>query len=158
MTHRWVALKVLGAALLILLTLSGAIDVLRAASPIEDVTLFGQAEVEVAELIRQKTPPRAVILHAPIHNSVVALTGRQSVMGYPGHLWTHGIDYGQRENEVKAIYRGGPESAKPLAHLNVDYVVIGPTELSQMQVAENFFAGLYTLVIDHAGYRIYRVK
>lgn len=158
LTHRWVALKVLGAALLILLTLSGAMDVLRAASPIEDVTLFGQAEVEVAELIRQKTPPRAVILHAPIHNSVVALTGRQSVMGYPGHLWTHGIDYGQRENEVKAIYRGGPESAKPLASLNVDYVVIGPTEQSQMQVAENFFAALYPVVIDHAGYRVYRVK
>ncbi len=158
LTHRWVVLKVLGAALLILLTLSGAMDVLRAASPIEDVTLFGQAEVEVAEMIRQKTPPRAVILHAPIHNSVVALTGRQSVMGYPGHLWTHGIDYGQRENEVKAIYRGGPESAKPLASLNVDYVVIGPAEQSQMQVAENFFTALYPVVIDHAGYRVYRVK
>ncbi|HEX9002072.1 MAG TPA: hypothetical protein VGB07_19345, partial [Blastocatellia bacterium] len=158
LTHRWVVLKVLGAALLILLTLSGAMDVFRAASPIEDVTLFGQAEVEVAEMIRQKTPPRAVILHAPIHNSVVALTGRQSVMGYPGHLWTHGIDYGQRENEVKAIYRGGPESAKPLASLNVDYVVIGPAEQSQMQVAENFFTALYPVVIDHAGYRVYRVK
>jgi uncharacterized membrane protein len=79
-------------------------------------------------------------------------------MGYPGHLWTHGIDYGQRENEVKAIYRGGPESAKPLAALNVDYVVIGPVENSQLQVAENFFAALYPVVIDHAGYRVYRVK
>lgn len=158
LAHRWAALKVMGAALLIVLTLSGAMDVLRAASPVEDVTLFGQAEVEVAELIRQKTPPRAVILHAPIHNSVVALTGRQSVMGYPGHLWTHGIDYGGRENEIRAIYRGGPESAKPLAALNVDYVVIGPAEQSQMQVAENFFAGLYPLIIDHAGYRVYQVR
>lgn len=158
LTHRFVVLKLVGVALLIVLTLSGAFDVLRAASPIEDVTLFGQAEVEVAELIRQRTSPRAVILHAPIHNSVVMLTGRQSVMGYPGHLWTHGIDYGVRENEVKAIYRGGPESAKPLASLNVDYVVIGPAEQSQLQVAENFFAALYPVVIDHAGYKVYRVK
>lgn len=156
--HRLIVLKVAAAVLLISLTLSGAIDVLRALSPIENLVLFGQAELEVAELIRQKTPPRAVMLHAPIHNSVVALTGRQSVMGYPGHLWTHGVEYGSRENDVKTIYRGGAESAKPLAALNVDYVVIGPAESSQLTVAENFFAAFYPLVIDHAGYRIYRIK
>jgi hypothetical protein len=157
-THRWVILKAAGMVLLIALTLSGALDVLRALSPVENVGLFSRADLEVAELIRQKTPPRSVILHAPIHNSVVALTGRQSVMGYPGHLWTHGIDYAARENQMKAIYRGGAESAKPLAELNVNYVVIGPAEQSQLQVAENFFAAFYPLVIDHAGYRIYQVK
>jgi len=157
-THRWVILKAAGVVLLIVLTLSGVLDVLRALSPVENVGLFSRADLEVAELIRQKTPPRSVILHAPIHNSVVALTGRQSVMGYPGHLWTHGIDYAARENQVKAIYRGGAESAKPLAELNVNYVVIGPAEQSQLQVAENFFAAFYPLVIDHAGYRIYQVK
>jgi len=157
-TQRFVVLKVVAAALLAVLTFSGALDVLRALSPVENVGLFSQADVEVAELIRQRTAPRAIMLHAPIHNSVVALTGRQSVMGYPGHLWTHGVDYGARENQVKTIYRGGAESAKPLAELNVDYVVIGPAEQSQLQVGENFFAALYPLVIDHAGYRIYRVK
>lgn len=158
LTHRFVVLKVAGAALLVILTLSGAMDVLRALSPVENVGLFTKADLEVANLIRQKTPPRAVILHAPIHNSVVALTGRQSAMGYPGHLWTHGIDYAARENQVKTIYRGGAESAKPMAELNVNYVVIGPTEQSQLQVGENFFAALYPLVIDHAGYRIYQIK
>ncbi len=158
MTHRFVILKVAGAVLLLILTLSGAMDVLRALSPVENVGLFSQADLEVAELIRQKTPPRAVMLHAPIHNSVVALTGRQSAMGYPGHLWTHGIDFAARENQVKTIYRGGAESAKPLAELNVNYVVIGPAEQTQLQVGENFFAALYPLVIDHAGYRIYQIK
>lgn len=159
LAHRWKALKLLGAALLIVLTLSGAIDVVRALSPVENVPLFGQAELEVAELIRQRTPPRAVILHAPIHNSVVALTGRQSVMGYPGHLWTHGIAYGQREASVKAIFRGGTDSARPLVELGIEYVVIGPAERSgELVVAETFFTESFPLVIDHAGYKVYRVK
>ncbi len=156
--HRFKVLKLVGAVLLAVLILSGAIDVVRALSPVENVTLFGKAELEVAELIRQKTPPRAVILHAPIHNSVVALTGRQSVMGYPGHLWTHGINYGQRENEVRTIYRGGAESARPLVALGIDYVVIGPPELGDLTVAENYFAELYPVVINHAGYKVYQVK
>ena len=157
--HRFKVLKVLGAVLLAGLILSGALDVVRALSPVENVPLFGQAELEVAELIRQRTPPRAVMLHAPIHNSVVALTGRQSVMGYPGHLWTHGIAYQQRENDVRAIYRGGAESARPLVALGIEYVVIGPAERSgEMTVAENYFAESFPVIIDHAGYKVYRVK
>jgi len=157
--HRSAVLKAAGVALLALLTLSGMLDVVRALSPVENVTLFSKDDLEVAELIRQRTPPRAVILHAPIHNSVVALTGRQSVMGYPGHLWTHGVDYAARENQVKTIYRGGAESAQPLADLKVDYVLIGPAEQqSQLQIGENFFAAFYPLVIDQAGYHVYQIR
>ncbi|MBS1789771.1 MAG: hypothetical protein JST85_18755 [Acidobacteria bacterium] len=163
LAHRFKAIRLVGAVLLVGLVLSGTIDVVRALSPVENVPLFGKAELEVAELIRQRTPPRAVILHAPIHNSVVALTGRQSVMGYPGHLWTHGIAYNQRENEVRMIYRGGAESARPLVALGIDYVVIGPAERyadssGEMTVAENYFAESFPVVIDHAGYKVYQIK
>src|SRR5262249_11936506 len=106
-TRRLIIARGLATVLLFGLTFSGALDVTRAISPAENVTVFGRAELEVAALLREKTPPRALILHAPIHNSVVALSGRQSVMGYPGHLWTHGINYAQREIDVKTIYQGG---------------------------------------------------
>lgn len=157
-TQRFVILRGLAAVLLLALTFSGALDVTRALSPVENVTLFSQEELEVAALLRERTPPRAVILHAPIHNSVVALSGRQSLMGYPGHLWTHGINYAQREPEVAAIYQGGAETLEALARLGVDYVVIGPVERAQMTVDEDHFAGRYPVVIDYAGYRVYRVK
>ncbi|MEK7829573.1 MAG: hypothetical protein AAB401_00725, partial [Acidobacteriota bacterium] len=80
-----------------------------------------------------------------------------------GHLWTHGIQYRERENEVKAIFRGGVESARPLVALGIEYVVIGPAERSadragELTVAENYFAESFPLVINHAGYKIYRVK
>lgn len=150
--------RLAAAGLLVVLTLAGALDVWRALSPAENVGLFSQGDLEVAALLRAQTEARAVILHAPIHNSVVALTGRQSVMGYPGHLWTHGVDYGHREQDVRAIYQGGAEARATLARLNVAYVVIGPPERAQLQPNEDYFNNLYPAVIDHAGYRVYQIK
>jgi hypothetical protein len=148
---------VLPAALIfIALTLAGALDVLRALSPAENTRLFDKEALEVASILREKTPPRSVMLHAPIHNSVVALSGRQSVMGYPGHLWTHGIDYRQREAKVLSVYRGGQNEF--LSRFKVDYVIIGPVERSQLLADENYFASRYPLAIDHGEYRVYQVN
>jgi uncharacterized membrane protein len=157
-TRRLIVARGLAAALLVGLTFSGALDVTRALSPAENVEVFGHAELEVAALLREKTRPRALILHAPIHNSVVALSGRQSVMGYPGHLWTHGLNYAQRELDVKTIYKGGAQMFEPLSRLGVDYVIIGPAERLQLAPDETLFGKLYPVVIDHAGYRVYQVK
>jgi hypothetical protein len=157
-TRRLIIARGLATALLIGLTFSGALDVTRALSPVENLEIFAKAELEVAALLREKTPPRAVILHAPIHNSVVALSGRQSVMGYPGHLWTHGLDYAQRELDVKTIYKGGPQMTEPLSRLGIDYVIVGHAERAQLGASETLFGNLYPMVIDHAGYRVYQVK
>jgi uncharacterized membrane protein len=158
LTRRFVIVRVMAVALLIGMAFSGALDVARSLSPIENLEIFGRAELEFAALLREKTPPRALILHAPIHNSAVALSGRQSVMGYPGHLWTHGLDYEQRELDVKTIYKGGPQMTEPLSRLGVDYVVVGPAERAQLGADETNFGKLYQMVIDHAGYRVYQVK
>jgi hypothetical protein len=156
-TRQFVIWRVIALALLTTLMFSGALDVLRASSPVENIQLFGQEELEVARLLRAKTPPRSVILHAPIHNSVVALSGRQSVMGYPGHLWTHGIDYKQREFDIANIYRGGPGTLEALSRLNIDYIIVGPIERSQLVVDEISLANLYPVVIDHGEYRVYQI-
>jgi len=71
---------------------------------------FDRDGINFAEIIKQQTPPRATILHAPVHNTPVFLTGRRSLMGYPGHIWTHGLDYGPRETEIKRIYAGAPDA------------------------------------------------
>jgi hypothetical protein len=158
-TQRFITLRMLGAALLLGLLFSGALDVIRALSPVENVVLFNPPELEVAVLLREQTPPRAMILHAPIHNSVVALSGRRSVMGYPGHLWTHGIPYTDREADVKTAYQGGAGSAaEALARLNVDYIILGPRERDELTVDENFLTNLYPVIIDHAGYRVFKVR
>ncbi len=156
--QRTIFARMLAALMLISLTFAGALDVGRALSPAENSGLFSKADLDAAEQIRELTPPRARILHAPIHNSVVALTGRQSLMGYPGHLWTHGIDYGARETEVQTIYHGGPTAVELLNKHAIDYVVVGPVERNQLNADENFFATSYQKIVDQPEYRVYQIR
>lgn len=78
-------------------------------------------------------------------------------MGYPGHLWTHGIDFQARENDVKTAFRGGPEAIDALSRLKADYLLIGPIERMQMQANERFFRDLYRTVFTEGEYSLYRI-
>ncbi|HYE76285.1 MAG TPA: hypothetical protein VEF04_23270 [Blastocatellia bacterium] len=158
--NRIIVLRAVGAVALIVVIFSGALDVLRGLSSVEYTLLFGRPELEVAELIKQRTPQRAVILHAPIHNSVITLTGRQSFMGYPGHLWTHGIDYKEREEQVEMIYRSPQESDKLLKQNQIDYIVVGPAEREKYFPGneEQWIFASYPVVIEHEGYRVYQIR
>ena len=144
--------------LLLALTLSGALDVLRGLSPIEKLRLFDAEQLSVAELIKQRVPPHALMLSAPIHNSVLALSGRQPLMGYPGHLWSHGIKFDDRDRDLKIMYRGGAEAERLFQQYGIDYVVIGPIEYSEFNADDGYFAEKYKAVIDEAGYRVYQIK
>ena len=148
----------LSLALLLLPILSGSLDVLRGLSPTENLLLFGTTELKVAELIKQRIPPHALMLSAPIHNSVLALSGRQMLMGYPGHLWSHGVKFEERERDVKTIYLGGIEAEKLLKKYAIDFVVVGPVEYSELNADEGFFAARFSAVIDEDGYRVYKIS
>jgi hypothetical protein len=45
---------------------------------------------------------------APTFNHPVALCGHPLVLGYEGHLWSHGIDATEVETRLEALLRGGP--------------------------------------------------
>lgn len=150
--------KTAASALVAALTLSGALDVWRALTPVEKVGIFSLQDERMAASIRSLAAPRAVVLHAPVHNSLVALTGRQSVMGYPGHLWTHGIDAGGREAEIVSIYSGSADAAALLSKYKVGYVLIGPVERSQMYVNEDYFSSRYRLVAEREDNRLYEIS
>jgi hypothetical protein len=149
--------RVLAVALLVVLTLAGSLDVFALITRQGEYGEFDRDGVAFAEMIKQQTAAGATILHAPIHNTPVFLTGRRSLMGYPGHIWTHGIDYGQREADIKRIYSGGPEAANLLSKYGVDYVVIDPQEISVMQVNTDFFKR-YPEVIKIGEYHLYKIK
>ncbi len=144
--------------ILLALTLAGALDVLRALSPVEKLRLFDAEQLQVAERIQQRIPPRALMLSAPIHNSVLALAGRPMLMGYPGHLWSHGINFSARERDVKTMFQGGAAAEQLLKQYGVEYVIIGPVEFSEFNADEGYFAEKYDAVIDEAGYRVYQIR
>ncbi|MEK6336238.1 MAG: hypothetical protein AABM67_15025 [Acidobacteriota bacterium] len=149
--------RVLAATFFVILTLAGGLDVFALVTRQGEYGEFDRDGVNFAEMIKQRTPPRATILHAPVHNTPVFLTGRRSLMGYPGHIWTHGLDYGPRERDIKQIYAGEPDAAYLLEKYGVDYVVVDPQELSAMKVNAAFFSR-YREVANIGEYHLYKIK
>jgi hypothetical protein len=149
--------RVLAGSLFVVLTLAGGLDVFALMTSQDEYQEFDRNGVAFAEIVKQQTPPRATILHAPVHNTPIFLTGRRSLMGYPGHIWTHGIDFDQREADIKKIYSGSPDAASLLSKYGVDYVVIDPQEHSVMPVDTNFFSR-YPEVVKIGEYHLYKIK
>ena len=142
--------------LLLTLTLSGALDVWSVASGAAELRIFDADGVRFAETVKRVAGPRSTILHEPTFDTPIFLTGRRSVMGYPGHISSHGLAYLERQGEVRRIYAGAPDAANLLAKHRVDYVVVGPHERRESPVNEAFFAR-YKLVGETGEYRLYKI-
>jgi len=134
-------LRVVSVAAFVVLTFSGALDLWRVASRAITLPIILPDGEAFAEQIRASTPPRAVVLHAPTYASEVYLAGRRTVMGYPGHTWSQGLEVGTREEDVKRIYAGAPDARALLDGYGVDYVLVGPHERALEGFREEAFAG-----------------
>lgn len=161
------ALRVVAPVLLVMLTLAGSLDVWRVASHASERQVFTSDGIALAALIQRETAPRSLILHAPTYNDPVYLSGRRKFIGYTGHLWSHGIDYTEREADMKRIYAGAPDAAQLIEKHGIEYVVTGPLVTAELQkvqgrVNESFFAR-YTKIGEVTGeagaaYRIYKTR
>jgi hypothetical protein len=158
------AWRAAAAASVVVLTLAGALDVWRVASGGMRQVVFTREGVEFAEMLKRETPPRSLVLHAPTYNHPVYLTGRRSLMGYAGHLGSHGIDYAGRERDFARIFSGRPGAEALLKQYGVDYVVVGPLERRGGEMAriravvnETFFQR-YTKVGQTGGYSLYKTS
>jgi len=148
-------------ALLLVLTLAGVLDVWSVASRATEFRIFDADGVAFAEMVKQRTPPRATILHAPTFDTPIFLTGRRSVMGYPGHIDSHGIDYKERLRDIVEIYSAAPRARELLGKYAVEYIVVGPHERREMEqhqtpVSDQFFTS-YRLVGETGEYRLYKI-
>lgn len=150
-------LKTIGGIAFATLILAGSLDVWRTASGQNKIQVFDADAVKIAEQIKQKTPPNALFLNAPTYNSAVVLSGRQSYMRYSGHLASHGIDYGEREDQVRRIFGGGGVADLLLSKDNIEYVLVSPEERSSLKAKDETFIK-YPVVAESGQYRVYKIK
>ena len=149
--------RVIAVVLFVGVTLSGALDVAGIALRRIKYQVFDADGLRFAELIKEQTAPRSLVVHAPVHNTPVFLTGRRSLMGYPGHIWTHGLEFLRREGEVKRMYLAAPDADQLMKDFGVDYAVIGPHERMVAPVNENFFSR-FEKVGEVGDYRLYKIR
>ncbi|MBW0000976.1 MAG: hypothetical protein JO015_17930 [Verrucomicrobia bacterium] len=81
----------------------------------------------VEEALKQ-TSPEAVFAGYPTYNHPVLVTGHRMVMGFPGHLWSHGLDYRSTEIDLNSFMAGSPEWRQIAQRLRIDYLFWGNFE------------------------------
>jgi hypothetical protein len=150
------SMRILATLCVAVLIGSGVLDVWRIVSGQINYKVFDADAVEIAKQIKVRTPADALFLNAPTYNTAIVLTGRQSLMRYPGHLGSHGIDYGERESDVKRIYQGVPEAPALMDKYGIRYVIVSPEERS-LNVNEQFFSR-FPVAAESGAYRVYRIR
>jgi hypothetical protein len=96
------------AALFVLLVLSGSLDLWRVASDKIVLPIIPPEADAFALDIREKTPPRAMILHAPAYNSEVYLTGAGLSTAIPGTSGPRASTRGRARRTSRRCTRATP--------------------------------------------------
>ncbi len=149
-------LKILAISCFLVLILSGALDVWRTVSGQINYNVFNADGVRIAERIKEKTAPDALFANAPTYNSPVVLSGRRSLMRYVGHLSSYGIDFKDREDDLKRIYAGGGTAEILMRKYGVDYIIVTPEEKRWTQVNEEYLKK-FRLIAQSGEDKVYQV-
>ncbi len=114
-------------------------------------------EVQLAQELRTKTDGRAMFLTAPMHNNLLTLAGRAVVLGYPGHVHSHGLDPAPVEKAIGEIYAGEAAAEAHLRHYAIDYIVAGPNERQRFGEKINWLQQRFPVFAQSENYVIYQV-
>jgi len=152
--------KIVVATLLIASTYSGLTQTIKFNQYQKNkYQFFSNEQLSLAEMAKRIIPSQAVVLTASNHNHwLPALTGRKIVLGYAGWLWSYGIDYTQREKDVRLMYGGSTSAVSLLKTYQVNYVLIGPEEKKQFSVNEAWFKENFTEIELNQENALYRIS
>lgn len=152
--------KLVVGVIFLLIVLSGMIDIWRL-TQIDQHTfqMWRTDELVMAAELNAVSQPGQHVLVGQNHDSwVVAHTHLQTLMGYPGWLWTYGITDGQLSADIATMYRGGEPAEELLDQYQIVYVVIGPVEKKDFQVNEVWFRERYPVVVSGQSLAVYQVR
>ena len=127
---------------------------------VSDYELYSKDYVDAAAYVEEHTEPTDTFLTATNHNNAIAsLTGRNIVCGSGSFLYYHGLDYGQAESAVSAMYQDSSMRDALLKQYNVKYILIGPSEIGTYQINDtSAFDSSYEKVYEQGMVKIYKVK
>lgn len=158
---RFFFVKIIASFLFLTLIITGLIDVFNLFSlDKKSFLLWQNKDLKIAEFCQKNTAPQAIFLTAPVHNNPVnCLAGRKILLGYPGTAWTWGLEIGEREKEIKKIYKGDKETPLLLNKYDVDYIFVGPIEKNPPYSANlDFFEKNFKKIYEKDEFLIYQVE
>ena len=145
-------------AAVVVLCLSGALDLVRATDEAAAIPWATADGLTVAAWVRETVPRDAVLAVAPTNTQpVLALSERAVVSGYPGWTFDLGVpDWSARADDAVSILRGGPDGETAARRRRVDYVVIGPIERDGFAADESWWSAHAQAVFRSGDWTVYR--
>jgi hypothetical protein len=157
--HRSAAIRTLLAGIVATMILSGLLVNYQQLAGLDHNRMLSVEELRVAEQVRELTPAHATFAVSFQHNHPIPMmAGRRVVMSYTGWLFSFGVDYQERERDVRAIYALAPSADALLQRYAVDYVVIGPGEEQEFKPNLELFRSRYPCIIRTGNYEIFKVR
>ena len=112
----------------------------------------------MASNLQKILKPEETVLTDDDHlNWVSCLAGGQILMGYRGWLWSYGIDYSEREKEIRLMYSGKPGAEALFSKYHVHYVVLSPSARSNFGANDLLYVLKYKMVMSDNDTRVYDV-
>jgi hypothetical protein len=147
---------------------SGALDAWQVVSGSGKQQIYSVAEQSFGEAMLPVVPPHARILTSAAYTHPVYWAGRRAWLGYTGWLWSHGLDYGYREEALKKIYSGDPDPQNGaealLKKYAIDFVALTPRERGdipgnyKLPCNEDFFRQRYPVAVQEGEYVLYKIR
>ncbi|MBC7856361.1 MAG: hypothetical protein IAF94_23265, partial [Pirellulaceae bacterium] len=106
---------------------SGSISIMAGMSG-SGHTLASRSELAKVRVATADLSPNATFAAEPTYNHPLLLIGHKLVLGYDGHLWSHGIDYRPRQQELRQLMKGGQDWQETARRLGVRYLFWGDRE------------------------------
>ncbi|MDD4988863.1 MAG: hypothetical protein PHV42_00345 [Candidatus Pacebacteria bacterium] len=150
---------ILAICFLVLSTFSGVIDIIpRAFTPDSDLpVIFSKEAIDVGAYIRKSVPEGDLIVTGTSHlNPINTLAGRGVLVGYPGWLWSHGINYGSREQEIKDFY-ANPGASDLVHKYNAKYVLLDYQSVLDYKANQAYFEAHFQKVFEEGQYTLFKL-
>jgi len=145
-----IPLKILAVSIFVALTASGSLDLFYLLNFKKHThVMIDYKNVALAQEFKSMSNPHENVLSSDYHlHWVPVLTGRPIVMGYRGWLWSYGINYGKREEDIKKIYQGNDNAMDLLNIYKISYVIVGPEEKNAYLINQTFFRNNFPILLE----------
>lgn len=121
--------------------------------------IFSVESLKLAEYVKENITEGDLILTGNSHlNPIASLTGRPVLEGFPGWLWTRGINYHQREEDIRNYYQNPEKYDQIIDKYQIKYILLDDQVRYDFGADLGVFQQLYPEVFNQNQYHLFKIK
>ncbi len=115
-------------------------------------------QTALGEAVLMRVSKKAIFAAATTPNHVLTYFGRVRALGYPGHLWSHAIDYLEAEQDLERVMDGTEGWVEAAKRLKVTHIYWGPEERIRWGTEPRPWQTRLPLIAKAGDHEIYEFK